>query len=104
MADVPHLQWPFRLAGRKLAQVEQDSLEDLQQSVHAFLSTPLGSRPLNPDFGLEDPTFSAGVDPLQLEADIEASEDGRAAVTVTVAGPSGAGAQQIDIVVAVPES
>lgn len=103
MADVPHLAWPFRFGARKLVQVEQDSIEDVQQSVHAYLATPRGSRPLNPDFGVEDPTFGPGVDAGRLAAEIEASEDGRAAVVVTVAGPNGAGEQNVNVTVALPE-
>lgn len=103
MADVPHLAWPFRFANRKLVQVEQDSIEDLRQSVHAYLATPRGARPLNPDFGVEDPTFGPGLDAAQLAADIEASEDGRAAVTVTVDGPNERGRQDVTVRVALPE-
>lgn len=104
MAEVPHLAWPFRFAGRKLVQVEQDSIEDVQQSVHAFLATPRGSRPLNPDFGIEDPTFGPGVNAARLAADIEASEDGRAAVTVTIGGPGASGVQDVNVTVELPES
>lgn len=103
-ADVPHLAWPFRFAGRRLVQVEQDSIEDLQQSVHAYLTTPRGTRPLNPDFGIEDPTFGPGINPTRLAADIEASEDNRALVTVTVTPLGGAGVQDVNVHVALPES
>lgn len=98
--EVPHLAWPFRFAGRRLAQVDQDSIEDVQQSVHAYLATPRGARPLNPEFGAEDPTFSPGLDADQLAADIEASEDGRASVSVTV---EGVGAQNVTVAVRLPE-
>lgn len=104
MADVPHLAWPFRFGARKLVQVEQDSIEDLQQSVHAYLATPRGERPLNPEFGIEDPTFGPGVDSARLAADIEASEDGRAAVTVTITGPDGGGQQDVSVRVAIPDT
>lgn len=103
MAEIPHLAWPFRVAGGKLNQVEQDSIEDVKQSVYAYLATPKGSRPLNPDFGAEDPTFGPGVDPQKLAQDIEASEDGRAAVTVTVLGPDANGQQQVTIEVDLAE-
>src|SRR5213595_348582 len=104
MADVPHLAWPFRFASRRLVQVEQDSIEDVQQSVHAYLATQRGTRPLNPEFGVEDPTFGPGVDAARLAADIEASEDGRAAVTVTIAGPDAQGQQDVRVAVALPDS
>lgn len=101
--EVPHLAWPFRFAGRRLAQVEQDSIEDLQQSVHAYLATPRGDRPLSPNFGAEDPTFGPGVDPVQLAADIEASEDERALVTITVT-PLRGGQQDVNVTVELPDS
>lgn len=103
MADVPHLAWPFRLAGNRLVQVEQDSLEDVQQSVYAYLATPLGSRPLSPDFGIDDPTFGPGLNGARLAADIEASEEGRAVVAVVIRGPDEFGQQQITVQVDLPE-
>ena len=99
MPDIPHLQWPFAYepSHQRLGQVDQDSIEDLQQSAHAYLVTPRGSRPLNPDFGIEDPTFGPGVDAAQLERDIEDSEDGRANVSITVVGPDQDGRQQVTV-------
>lgn len=98
MPEIPHLAWPFRYdSSGKLAQVEQDSQEDLEQSVRAYMTTPRGSRPLSPDFGLEDPTWGPGVDPTLLAKEIEESEDGRAAVSITVSGPTGAGVQQVQV-------
>lgn len=97
MADVPHLAWPFRMAGRRLAQVEQDSLEDVQQSVHSYLATARGERPLAPDFGLEDPTFGPDVNTVRLAAEIMESEDGRADVQITASGPDGAGRMAVDV-------
>lgn len=97
MPEIPHLAWPFRYdpVQQQMTQVEQDSTEDLEQSVRAYMLTPRGSRPLNPDFGLEDPTFGPGVDPDVLAREIEESEDGRASVSITVVGPTGGGQQQV---------
>lgn len=94
-----HLAWPFRMGLRSLQTVEQDSLDDLQQSVHAYLATPRGSRPLNPTFGLDDPTFGPGIDPARLASDIEASEGGRSDVSVTIDGPGAGGAQSVRVTV-----
>lgn len=101
MPDIPHLAWPFvyEPANQRLGQVDQDSQEDLEQSVHAYLVTPRGSRPLNPDFGIEDPTFGPGFDAARLERDIEDSEDSRADVSITLVGPDEQGKQQITVVV-----
>lgn len=103
MADVPHLAWPFRLAGHRLAQVEQNSIEDVQQSVQSYLSTVRGERPLSPDFGLEDPTFGPGVDTDRLAQEIMDSEDGRADVVVETAGPDVLGHQSVRIIVDLAE-
>lgn len=103
MADIPHLTWPFRMAGQQLATVEQDSLEDVQQSVYAYLYCSKGARPLNPDWGVEDPTFTGVIDGPALAAELEQSEDGRAVVAVNVIGPGGDGRAQLDVYVDLPE-
>ena len=103
MPDVPHLAWPFRMGGRQLAQVEQDSLEDVQQSVYAYLHCEKGARPLNPTWGVEDPTFSSTIDGAQLAAELEASEEGRAQVAVNVYGPDAAGRARLDVFVDLAE-
>ena len=103
MAEIPHLAWPFRAAGPTLAQVEQDSIEDVQQSVRSYLATEKGERPLSPDFGLDDPTFGPDVNTARLAADIVNSEDGRADVTITKTGPDGNGRMSITVAVDVAE-
>ena len=97
MAEIPGLAWPFRMAGNRLAQVEQGSIEDVQQSVHSYLATGRGERPLSPDFGLEDPTFGPGVDTGRIAAEIEEAEDGRAAVTITTTPQDGSGRVAVDV-------
>lgn len=101
MADVPHLAWPFRLPGRRgpLAQVEQDSIEDVQQNVYSYLATERGERPLSPDFGLDDPTFGPGVNTGRIAREIEDAEDGRARVEITVSGPDGSGGASVVVAV-----
>jgi len=91
-----HLAWPFRMAGRRLATVEQDSLEEVQQNVHSYLATAKGERPLAPEFGLEDPTFGPSVNASQLAAEIEEAED-RASVTISVQQPDGGGRASVDV-------
>jgi phage baseplate assembly protein W len=103
MADVPHLAWPFKMAGRALAQVEQDSIEDVRQNVYAFLATTKGERPLSPDFGLDDPTFGPGVNTARIAAEIMDAEDGRAVVTITASGPDGGGHATVDVAVSLSE-
>src|SRR5690606_19293544 len=93
MADpeIPHLAFPLRLVNGQLAQVEQGSIEDVHGCVIALIHTPLGARPLAPDVGVPDPTFTAGVDPDELTGRLERDEP-RARVTVTSepTGPDGA--------------
>lgn len=99
MAEIPHIAWPLRFAGDRLAVVEQDTLADVRQCVHLLVHTPIGARPLAPEIGLEDPTF-AGVDPEVLEADLEEWED-RAAVTVAATlSPDGRQGVRIDVALA----
>lgn len=98
MAEVPQLAFPLRIdpATGDFAVVEQDSLDDVRQCVYTLMLTPLGVRPLAPDIGVEDPTFSAGVDPDALAATLEEQEP-RATVTVTANPVAGTGEQQITV-------
>jgi hypothetical protein len=98
---IPHIAWPLRLTDDgTLAVVEQDTIEDVRQCVRVLRRTPLGARPLAPLVGVPDPTFSAGVDPEDLEERLEDEDTGepRAEVTVT-ATPIENGRQRIRIAV-----
>lgn len=55
---VPKLRVPLQLAGRRLATVDQDSPDNVAACVYAILSFERGSRIEDPDFGVQDPTFS----------------------------------------------
>lgn len=103
MADIPHIAWPFRLAANRLAQVEQDSIEDVEQNVRAYLATPKGARPLSPDFGLEDLTFAPGTNADRVASEIIAAEDGRADVTITTTPPDGTGRVSVTVAVDLAE-
>ncbi len=96
---VPHLAFPLRRApAGELLAVEQDTLEDVRQCVHVLLRTPRGARPLAPDVGIEDPTFTSGVQAEVLQAQLEDDED-RAHVDVAAGrvGPTGAQAVQVNV-------
>jgi phage baseplate assembly protein W len=76
MADpadvIPQFDLPLRLDGTDLATVEQDSPQDVVNSVTIILRTMLGEHPVLDDFGIADPTFSqGGVDVEALRAQIE---------------------------------
>lgn len=92
-----HLAWPFRLSGRRLGTVEQDSIDDVKQNVHSYLATARGERPLSPDFGLEDPTFGPGINSARIARDIEDAEDGRARVEITATGPDSSGRMSVRV-------
>jgi phage baseplate assembly protein W len=97
--EIPHLAFPLRLEGGTFGVVEQDTIEDVRQSIFVLLHTPLGIRPLAPGIGVEDPTFEAGVDEHALSAVLEEQEP-RAAVTVTSAPVDGTGELVLEVNVA----
>ena len=47
----PTFSFPFRVVNGRVAVVEQNSARDLEQCIHATLSTPYGSRLEAPDYG-----------------------------------------------------
>lgn len=80
---VPHAAWPPRLdANGHLVAVEQDTLEEVTQCVRVLLATPRGARVLEPEFGIEDPTFTDGLDIDEL-VDQAAEYEERAVIDVT---------------------
>lgn len=70
---VPHLAFPFRIERDGTAAVlEQDTLEEIAQSVQILMTTHEGERLEVPDYGIADLVF--GVD-LDLEAVSSAVEE-----------------------------
>lgn len=55
----PHFAFPFRFAGPNNAAVvnEQDTIDDIIDSVKVLLAYPIGSRADDPDFGIPDILF-----------------------------------------------
>jgi phage baseplate assembly protein W len=95
-----HLAFPLRArADGSFEQVEQDTYEDVRQCVYMVLRTPLQSRPLAPHVGVDDPTFSMGVDAPELEAQLQELEP-RAVVKVTAGDVESGGEQQVEVRVA----
>lgn len=84
--QVPQLAFPLRLdSNGDFAQVEQDSLDDITDSVAVLISTPVGSRIEVPEYGIPDVTFAPGgldFDATALEDAIQTWEP-RAKVTIT---------------------
>lgn len=104
----PHLRWPFRLTqgpdlpgqvGHAPIQlVEQGEIDDVRQCIHLLMRTQPGMRPLAPDIGVADPTFTTGIDPDALVSELEEMED-RAEVTVAVSAEDGTGRQTVRVLV-----
>ena len=63
----PHFNWPFRLAanGASIRTVDSESDQDIDNSVMVLLSTHLGERLDNPDYGVEEQVFIEGGADLQ---------------------------------------
>jgi hypothetical protein len=57
MADLPHLAFPFRLAGAHVAVVEQDDLEHIDACCQTILRCPTSWRVDRPEFGWDFPEF-----------------------------------------------
>jgi phage baseplate assembly protein W len=53
----PHFRTPFQVVGGKVAEIEQDSQREVEQCVEAILSTRVGSRLEEPEFGIPDGLF-----------------------------------------------
>lgn len=62
MPDTPQFDIPFRLDSftGQPAELEQDEIEEVTDSVETLLRTQLGSLEENPDYGVFDPTFEEG--------------------------------------------
>lgn len=70
MADVitPKLKVPFSISGTSAEVVEQDSVDELAQCVEAIVRTPTGFRESQPEYGMDDPTFTeGGLDPEDIQ-------------------------------------
>lgn len=74
MTDVPHFAFPFRLAHGSFAVVEQDSLDEIEQSVIVLLKTPPGSRLELPAYGAPETLFVTDIDHGGAAAAVEVWE------------------------------
>jgi hypothetical protein len=86
MAEIPHIALPIRFVGSppRLAVVEQDSAEEIEQGVEAVVRTRIGQLPADPTFGTTDLVFSLPGDETidQLLAEVEKWEP-RATTRIT---------------------
>lgn len=80
---IPRLAIPVRLTNAgSFATVDQDSVDDIAQCVRAVLTTPIGSRVEQPDFGVHDWVFSTP-SPPDLVVDAVLSWEPRADISVS---------------------
>lgn len=77
--ETPIFRWPMSWDGARPKLIEQDSREDITQCAENTVRTPLGFRPEEPGFGLEDMAFDVGPDE-QAVADAIEDADERAVV------------------------
>lgn len=67
MTDIPHFKTPFQIIGGKVAVVEQDSDDDILACVETVLRTTIGDRIEEPEFGVEDTTFTTSTEHIENE-------------------------------------
>lgn len=84
---IPHLAVPFRILGDRAVTVDQDTIAEIRQNVEVLVSTFQGERPVVPEYGISDPTFSLEPGDDELEDIIGAIRrwEPRAEVTGEVA-------------------
>lgn len=72
---------PFDVKDGKVREVEQGSMDDVAGCVEVILRTPLGQRSELPEFGTQDPSFTAPPDIDRLRRSTSEWEP-RAEVTI----------------------
>lgn len=82
MPDIPHFDYPFRIARGSAVTVEQDTIEEIVNCVLAIMKTPRGFRIELPEFGVREQTFTEnGPSRNEIQRAIEVWED-RARTTI----------------------
>jgi phage baseplate assembly protein W len=59
MTDIPHFSSVFDLTANGADVDDQDSIDEIEGCVRNIVLCPVGFRLDQPDFGIQDPTFSA---------------------------------------------
>ena len=70
---VPHFSFPMKYnpVNGTMTAVEQDSLDDIYNCVHATVRTRPGQRQMQPEFGVTDVTFmEQNIDLAEMKADV----------------------------------
>lgn len=81
--DRPQITYPVAFAPTGFVSAEQGSDDDVGSSIATVVLWPLGTRPLNPDFGMPDESFLAGgADLEEIRAAIVANEPRAASLEI----------------------
>lgn len=75
MTTIPHFRFPFQVVGTSVATVEQDSQREIEQCVVAALSTRIGSRLEEPEYGIPDQLFELLPPSPNMDAVLAAIEE-----------------------------
>lgn len=71
LVNTPQLAFPFRISGRDVAVVEQDTATDREQNAEVVIRYTIGERTAVPDFGIPDQAMrERGVDPQEIASHI----------------------------------
>lgn len=102
---LPHLQVPFILQGDGTWAVwQQDTIDEVGQSVEVVCGTLPGERTVVPTYGLPDQTFTGPQPNVGVITRTIAAWEPRAQVTVKVSSPSNNGQAQVSVAVALSKT
>lgn len=101
MADIPHIRMPMRWErseGRvRIAEVEQDTPDEIAGCVEAIVRTPYGHRDEREDFGINPVLFQQGIDSEAMSRAINRQEPRSDAYVESDVDPMDIALRRIDI-------
>lgn len=76
MANIPHLAMPFQVINGQWVTVEQDTDDEVAHCVKNICAFERGYRIEDPDFGIDDPTFTVmPIDTEDIDSTLAVYED-----------------------------
>jgi phage baseplate assembly protein W len=84
--SVTHFRYPFHVTGASVDTLEQDSFDEVAQSVQVILTTAKGERIEVPTFGIDDPVLTlstVGQERTMLDAINQWDDRAQAALQIT---------------------
>jgi phage baseplate assembly protein W len=102
--NVPHLAIPFQVINGQWVTVEQDTDDEVAQCVRNICAFERGYRNEDPDFGIDDPTFTTmPIDTEDIARALERYEDrARVEIFQTIA-PDGSVEVRLEVTIATSE-